>query len=112
MKTYWNASVAVDGVTKCSGGDDTLAATLSRAITDCVYYQAIYPAAKVTIDGICESCAVCHNTGHVRQQRARSVRVLKCPECRGKLATGAVAPIAFQMPHEANRISLRQADAA
>lgn len=108
MNTYWNLSVNVDGRCVVSSGDATLEKALSRAFSDCVYYKAIYPQAKIAVDDIHESCAKCHNIGTVNIRRPRSIRVVKCPECKGKLASGKLSAIAFEMPDAANRISLSQ----
>jgi hypothetical protein len=106
MKTYWSAAVAVDGRVVVSSGDETLARALARAVTDAVYYQAIYPGAKVAVVDVHESCARCHNAGTVTVRRPRSARTVRCPVCRGKGATGRLGDIPFVMPDPANRVTL------
>jgi hypothetical protein len=109
MTTYWNVAVSVDGRVVCSSGDETLSKAISRAISDCVYYQAVYPGSKIAVCEIAESCAKCYNQGTVNIRKPRSVKVVKCPACKGKLATGCLEPIPFAMPDAANRITLLQA---
>ena len=109
MKTYWAYDVEVDGVCKVSHSGSTLAECLERAITDAVYYQTVYPQGKVTISGILERCAVCSGSGEYRVRRVRSVKTVRCPECKGKAAIGQCGAIRFIMPDPANRISLVQA---
>lgn len=106
MNTYWNTEITVDGRCVCSSGDETLGKAISRATTDCVYYQTVYPDSKIAIRGIHEVCAACHNTGYA--PLARRGRTVKCHECKGKKADGLVDEIAFQMPDAANRIRLVQ----
>lgn len=101
MRTYWNASVSVDGACKCSSGGETLAIALSTAVQNCVYYQAQYPSGRITWEVI-ESCAVCHNEGTIRAGRKQK----RCPECKGKLAQGRIENIPFTMPDSANNIRL------
>jgi hypothetical protein len=109
VKTYWSYEVRVDGRCVCSAGDEKLTDALSRAISDCVYYQAVYPAAQVTIADIREACAGCHNTGEISKKKdARHTRLVRCPECKGKGAHGEMAEIPFVMPDPANRITLTQ----
>ncbi len=109
MKTYWNVEVQVDGTCKCSSGDTDLGTALSRALSDAIYYRAIYPEAKdIRVAGIRESCAGCHNLGTVTKRRPRSVKTVKCPECKGKLANGAIPDVPLAMPDPANGIRLIQ----
>lgn len=109
MQTYWNYEITVDGRCMMSAGDVSLSATLGRAIQDAVYYQAVYPDAKIVIGGIQEQCSKCHNLGKITVRRPRSSKRVNCPECKGKLAHGALDPIQFTMPDPANRITLAQA---
>jgi hypothetical protein len=106
MKTYWSTAVAVDGRVVASSGDETLAKALSRAVTDAIYCQAVYPAAKVAIVDVHESCALCHNAGTVTVRRPRSARTVRCPACRGMGARGRLDDIPFVMPDPANRVTL------
>jgi hypothetical protein len=106
MKTYGSTAVAVDGRLVVSSGDETLARALSRAVTDAVYYQAVYPTAKVAIVDVRESCARCHNAGTVTVRRPRSARTVRCPACGGKGARGRLDDIPFVMPDPANRVTL------
>jgi hypothetical protein len=115
VKTYWSYEVRVDTRCVCSAGDDKLSNALSRAISDCVYYQAVYPAAKITIAEIREACSGCHNAGEISKKLSRrtlpnprGVKLVRCPECKGKGAHGELAEIPFVMPDPANRITLAQ----
>jgi hypothetical protein len=107
--TYWNASVSVDGRCVVSLGASTLSETLSRAFSDCVYYQSVYPSSAVVVCDIREQCSCCHNSGKVTIG-TRTRKSVKCPECKGKGAAGALPDVRFAMPDCANRIILRQAD--
>jgi hypothetical protein len=109
VKTYWSTAVAVDGRVVVSSGDETLAGALARAVTDCVYYQALYPAATIAVVDVRESCARCHNAGTVTLRRPRSVRAVRCPECKGKGAPGRLDDVPFVMPDPANGITLATA---
>ena len=88
------------------GLGEGMARALARAVTDAIYYQAVYPAAKVAIVDVRESCAGCHNAGTVTVRRPRSARAVRCPECRGKGATGRLDDIPCVMPDPANRVTL------
>jgi hypothetical protein len=105
-KTYWNVEVTVDGQCKCSTGGETLADAIRRALSDAIYYQAIYPGAKVALCGLRESCAACGNAGTVTVRRPRSWKTGKCPECRGAGASGVCGDIPLEMPDSANGIRL------
>jgi hypothetical protein len=107
--TYWSYSVSVDGTCKCSAARDSVNEAISHATRDAIYYQAIYPQSTVQIDGLREHCNCCHNDGTIRKRRPRSVVVVKCPECKGKLPTGEIGPIPFLMPDSANGVSLSAA---
>lgn len=108
MKTYWNVAVSVDGRLVCSSGDATMEQAIAKGISDCVYYAAVNPGSKVQIDELTEACERCHNIGTIGLRRPRSTKTVKCPECKGKLATGKCGPIPFVMPDPANRISIVQ----
>jgi hypothetical protein len=108
MKTYWSYEVRIDGRCTVSSGDEKLSTALSRAISDCVYYQAVYPVAKITIAEIREACAGCHNTGEISKKLRNCSRLVRCPECKGKCAYGEMTEIPFVMPDPANRITLTQ----
>src|SRR5690349_13924644 len=105
MKTYWSTAVVVDGRVVVSSGDETLARALARAVTDAVYYQAVYPAAKVAVVNVHESCASCHDAGTVTVRQPQSARTVRCPACRGKGATGRLDDIPFVMPDPANGVT-------
>jgi hypothetical protein len=116
VKTYWSWEVRVDGRCTVSAGDEKLSTALSRAISDAVYYQAVYPAAKITIAEIREACSGCHNAGEVSKKLSRhtlqhpcGTKLVRCPECKGKGAYGELADIPFVMPDSANCITLTQA---
>lgn len=105
MRTYWNASVSVDGACKCSTGADELREAISRAVADCVYYQAQYPASAISFEVI-EHCAECHNEGTVRNYSRIKFTRMRCPNCKGKLAQGKIENVQFRMPDSANNIRL------
>jgi hypothetical protein len=73
MKTYWSGSVSVDGRVVSSSGDETLAKTIARLMSDCVYYQAVYPGSRIVMGDLREHCAQCHNDGKVAIHRPRSL---------------------------------------
>lgn len=102
MKTYWQYSVSVNDRMISSCGKNTLSLALEAAITDAVYYQAIYPSHRIIIGGIEEICSECSNTGAIIRRHKQT----RCPECRGKVPTAVINPIVFKMPDPANRISL------
>ena len=106
MQTYWHVSVAVDGRVVVSLGDAALSKALSEAIREAVYFQAIYPEGQVALVDIRETCFRCDNEGEVKIRRPRSIRIVRCPECKGKPATARVDDIPFRMPDSANKISL------
>lgn len=108
MATYWNAEITVDDRCVCITGDDTLGKAIARAVTDCVYYQTVYPDSKIAVVGLHEVCARCHNTGFVQQYSKKGGRTVKCPTCKGHKATGTCDTIAFAMPDASNRIKLVQ----
>ena len=111
MQTYWCYEIEVDGRCVCSATGDALGLAISRAVTDCVYYQTVYPTSKITIGNIHESCARCNNTGYTNKYAApgRAGKTVRCANCKGKKASGLCDHIAFSMPDAANRISLVQA---
>jgi hypothetical protein len=112
MKTYWNISVSVDGRTKSSSSKETAAEAIQQAITDAIYYQAIYPNETVAITDIKEYCSMCSNHGEVYRKVSRptanSKFTMRCPACKGKTATGQIADIKFTMPESTNHIELKQ----
>jgi hypothetical protein len=106
MKPYWSSAVAVDGRVVVSSRDETLALARARPVTDAVYYQALYPAARVAVVDVHESCARCHNAGTGTVRRPRSARPIRCPASRGKGAQGRLDDLPFVMPDPANRVTL------
>jgi len=105
MKTYWNAEVRVNDNLKLCAVDSTLAKMLESAISSAVYYQAIYPSSRVSITGLTESCSACHNNKVVRSVR----RTVRCPECKGKGATGRLDDMLFRMP---DQVAVKKRDCA
>jgi hypothetical protein len=103
MKTYWSAQIMVGETCKVTVPNSDLALCLSGAITDAMYYMAIYPGEKISIRNVREYCVLCHNSGKIIR---KSVRWIKCPECKGHIATGAVATIPVELPNPANRVVL------
>jgi hypothetical protein len=108
MKPYWRYEIQVDGRCVCSAADECLSKAISRAVQDCVYYQCIYPAAKIVIAGIEDACDRCHNDGSVCIRKPRSMKRVKCPACNGNGSHNTLLPIPFMMPDSANHISLVQ----
>ena len=102
MRTYWTAQVTGnESRHSCSTNGDTLAASIERAITEAIYRQAINPTERISID-VEEYCVECFNHGTVLKRHKQ----VRCPECKGKIATGKVDTITFRMPDTSNRISL------
>ena len=111
MQTYWDVSVRIEGQSgSMSTGDVSLERTIERAITEAIYYQAVYPGQRVYIDGIRQVCSVCHNNGKLSVARKyKGFDVKRCPECKGKVPTATLDRINFIMPDSANRITLTAA---
>jgi len=92
MKTYWSSSVAVNGQVKCPTRDVDLPRALGKSIKSAIYYLAIYPNASITIEETREQCSLCWNAGTVKAGK-NGLRGGRCPECKGKGATGRVGSI-------------------
>lgn len=107
--TYWNGKVTVDGISKVGMGRNTVEELISSLIRDAVYYQAIYPNAKIELTEIMNQCCRCENTGIIGRPIANGGwKETKCPNCKGKPPTGKLASIPFMMPESTNRITLSQ----
>ena len=95
MQTYWNSTVRTHhdgraGVSTVSSAT-TLPEALAMAVQDASYYR-LSCGYEVTIE-LREHCARCENTGTVRKGK----RIIRCPECKGKVPTGHVAPFPFEI---------------
>lgn len=106
--TYWSTTIYVNDFPKVCSGDKTLSEALSRAMSDAIYYQAMYPDCKISIREIEESCARCHNTGKVQQNGRRVIKMVRCPECRGKCAHGRLDDIPILLPDPPNGVRIVQ----
>jgi len=108
MKTYWQVSVRMSGsISSVITCDETLSGAIQKAITDAIYYKAIYPERQVTIEDLHELCALCGGTGLV-PAASHSIRTKRCPECKSKSLPPPISPITLIMPDPANRITLTQ----
>jgi hypothetical protein len=105
MKTYWSFTILVNGRNVLCHGEETLSKAISRAITDVIYYAAVYPQAKIVIGEWRESCLKCHDAGSVFSVRNR-FRSVRCPECKGKGVHNTLADIPFVMPDAAISLTM------
>jgi hypothetical protein len=106
VNTYWSYEVQVDGVAKVAAGAAALNEAIARAITDCLYYQAHYPGSQVRIANIRELCEKCRNQRTIEKRGPRSLKTIRCPECKGQGADRCLAPTPFALPDPANGIRL------
>ncbi len=70
--TYWHYAVKANGRELLISGNATLAEAIQNAITSAIYYQAIEPGSRITIEEIAEICSTCYNNGTVKNHVRRS----------------------------------------
>ena len=110
MTTRWQSAVKVDRREVVNMARDTLSEALADLVTSAVYYKAIYPDAKVDIDDFVAVCGRCWNGGTIGRQRKSGLIHVRCPDCKGKGASGFVPGFTFTMPNSSNSVKLTMGD--
>jgi len=82
MATYYESWVDYGRYSSNGGGGNTLEEAKQVLIQNVTYLASVGETVKnVRIDRICATCDGC---GHVTKRGPRSIKHLRCPDCKGK----------------------------